>query len=61
MRLNMASSSGDKGRMLLRNFGFLRYARKVESSMEALFQGLRPQVRFTSIIPRLHTSLGAEA
>ena len=61
MRLNMKSSSGDKGSIELKNAGLFRYALKVESSMDALFQGLRPQVRFTKMIPRLHTSFGPEA
>ena len=61
MRLRMESSSGDRGRIELRNLGFLRYALKVESSIDARFHGFRPQVRFTSIIPRLQTSLGPDA
>ena len=61
MRLRIASSSGESGRIDLRNLGFFRYARKVESSMEARFQGLRPQVRLTKITPRLHTSFGMVA
>ena len=61
MRLMMESSSGEMGRMVLRNLGSFMYARKVLSSKEARFHGLRPQVRFTRMTPRLHTSLGAEA
>lgn len=61
MRLRIESSSGDNGRIELRNFGFLRYALKVESSIDARFHGFRPQVRFTRMIPRLHTSLGPDA
>lgn len=61
MRLRMKSSSGDNGSIELKNLGLFRYARKVESSMDARFHGLRPQVRFTRMIPRLHTSLGPEA
>lgn len=60
MRLKIESSSGDNGRMELKNLEFLRYALKVESSMDARFQGFLPHVRFTKIIPRLHTSLGPE-
>ena len=61
MRLRMESSSGDSGKIELRNFGFLRYALKVESSIDARFHGFRPQVRFTNMIPRLHTSLAPDA
>lgn len=61
MRLRIESSSGDNGKMELRNFGFLRYALKVESSIDARFHGFRPQVRFTNMIPRLHTSFGPDA
>lgn len=61
MRRRIESSSGDKGRMDLKNLGLFRYALNVESSMEARFQGFRPQVRFTSMIPRLQMSLGPDA
>ena len=61
MRPKMVFNSEDNGNIVLRNFGFARYARKVESSMEALFQGFLPQVRFTRMIPRLQMSFGAEA
>jgi beta-phosphoglucomutase-like phosphatase (HAD superfamily) len=61
MRLRMASSSREMGRMVLRNLGSFIKARKVLSSEEARFQGLRPQVRLTKITPRLQMSLGAEA
>ena len=61
MRLRIASSSPDSGRIEPRNSGFFKYARNVGSSMEAFFQGFRPQVRFTRMMPRLHTSFGAEA
>lgn len=61
MRLRMESSSGVKGKIELRNLGFFKYARKVESSMDARFHGFRPQVRFTRIMPRLQTSFGLEA
>ncbi|KAL8896427.1 MAG: hypothetical protein Q9207_007711 [Kuettlingeria erythrocarpa] len=61
MRRRMESSSGDKGKMELRNLGFFKYARKVESSMDARFHGFRPQVRFTRIMPKLQTSLGPDA
>ena len=61
MRLRIALSSPDSGRIEPRNSGFFKYARNVGSSMEAFFQGFRPQVRFTRMMPRLHTSFGAEA
>ena len=61
IRLRMESSSADKGRMDLRNFGSFMYARKVVSSKDARFHGLRPQVRFTRITPSDHTSFGADA
>jgi hypothetical protein len=44
-----------------KNLGSFMNARKVLSSKDARFQGLRPQVRLTKMTPRLHTSLGAEA
>lgn len=59
--LRMASSSREMGRMDLRNLGSLEKARKVLSSKEARFHGLRPQVRLTRMTPKLQTSLGAEA
>jgi hypothetical protein len=61
IRLRMASSSMETGRMVLRNLGSFMKARKVLSSNEARFHGLRPHVRFTSMTPRLQTSFGAEA
>jgi len=57
----ISSSSADNGKMVLKNLGFLRYARNVLSEGAALFHGFRPHVRFTRITPRDHTSLGAEA
>ena len=60
IRLRIESSSGERGRMDVRKLGSLRYARKVASSVEARFQGLRPQVRLTRITPRDQTSFGAE-
>jgi hypothetical protein len=57
----ITSSSSEIGRMDLRNLGSFMNARKVLSSKEARFQGLRPQVRLTSMTPKLHTSLGADA
>lgn len=33
----------------------------MESSVEALFQGFRPQDKLTRMTPRLHISFGAEA
>jgi hypothetical protein len=56
-----ASSSKEMGRMDRRNLGSFMKARKVLSSKEARFQGLRPHVRFTKMTPRLQMSLGAEA
>lgn len=56
----MSFSSSDTGRMVFRNSGLRRYARYVESSKEACFHGLRPQVRFTKITPSDQTSLGAQ-
>lgn len=61
MRLRMASSSKEMGRMVLKNLGSFMKARKVLSSEEARFQGLRPQVRLTRMTPRLQMSLSAEA
>jgi hypothetical protein len=61
MRLRIASSSREIGRIVLRNLGSFMKARKVLSSEEARFQGLRPQVRFTRMTPRLQMSLGPEA
>jgi hypothetical protein len=61
MRRIMESSSGEMGRMDLRNFGSFMYALKVLSSKEARFHGLRPQVKLTRMTPRLHMSLGADA
>jgi hypothetical protein len=60
-RLRMPFSSSEMGRMLFRKLRSLTYARKVESSREARFHGLRPQVRFTKMTPSDQTSLGAEA
>jgi hypothetical protein len=56
-----ASNSMEIGRMERRNLGSFMKARKVLSSNEARFQGLRPQVRLTKMTPRLQMSLGAEA
>jgi hypothetical protein len=61
MRLKIMFSSGEIGKIELRNFGSFKKARNVESSGEAFFQGLRPQVRLTKITPRLQTSFGAAA
>jgi hypothetical protein len=61
IRLKMELSSGESGKIDLRNWGSFKKARKVESSADALFHGFRPQQRFTRITPRLHTSLGADA
>lgn len=55
----MSFSSSDTGRISFKNSGLRANARYVESSKEACFHGLRPQVRFTRITPRLQTSLGA--
>lgn len=56
----MSLSSSDTGRMVLRNSGDRVKARYVESSKEACFHGLRPQVKLTRMTPRLQTSLGAQ-
>lgn len=61
MRRKIRFRSNEMGKMVLKNLGSFRNARKVESSDEAFFQGLRPQVKFTRMTPRLHTSLGAAA
>lgn len=61
MRRKMSVSSGASGRIEPRKLGSFRNARKVESSGDAFFHGLRPQVKFTRMTPRLHTSLGADA
>jgi hypothetical protein len=61
MRLRITLSSREMGRIELRNVGSFKKARKVESSGEAFFQGLRPQVKLTKMTPRLQTSLGAAA
>jgi hypothetical protein len=61
MRLKITLSSGEMGKIELRNVGSFKKARKVESSDEAFFHGLRPQVRLTKMTPRLQTSLGAAA
>ena len=55
------SSSGERGKMELRNRGFFKYALKVASSIDARFHGLRPQVKFTRITPSAHMSFGPEA
>ena len=61
IRLKIMFSSGEMGKIELRNLGSFKKARNVESSGEAFFQGLRPQVRLTKMTPRLQTSLGAAA
>lgn len=60
-RRKIMLSSGEMGKMELRKLASDRKARKVESSVEAFFHGLRPQVKFTKMTPRLQTSFGAEA
>jgi hypothetical protein len=57
----MLFSSGDTGKIVLKNDESFKKARKVESSGDAFFHGFRPQVRFTRMTPKLHTSLGADA
>jgi len=57
----MASNSVEIGRMVLKNLGSFMKARKVLSSKDARFHGLRPHVKLTRMTPRLQTSLGAEA
>ena len=60
IRPKMSFSSSDNGKMVLRKSGLLVNARYVESSNEACFHGLRPQVRLTRTTPRLQISLGAQ-
>lgn len=59
MRLKITTASVESGKIDWRKNGCFRYARNVESSKEARFQGLRPQVRLTRMTPRAHTSLAA--
>lgn len=56
----MQFKSSDNGRIVFKKLGFLENALYVESSVEACFHGLRPQVRLTSITPRDQMSLGAD-
>ena len=58
---SMESSSGERGRIFRKKFGSRKYARKVESSTDARFHGLRPHVRLTRMTPRDQTSFGADA
>ena len=61
IRLRMEFSSTERGRIDLRKLLSRRKARKVESSGQARFHGLRPQVRLTRMTPNDQTSLGADA
>lgn len=61
MRRKIIFNSAEMGKIELKNMGSFKNARNVESSGEAFFQGLRPQVKLTRMTPRLQTSLGAEA
>lgn len=56
---SMLFNSSDNGKMVFRKFGSFLKARYVESSSEACFHGLRPQVRLTRMTPRDQTSFGA--
>ena len=60
IRLKMSLSSSERGKMVLRKPWLRVKARYVESSWDACFHGLRPQVRLTRTTPRLQTSLGAQ-
>jgi hypothetical protein len=53
-------SSSDNGKMVFKKSWFRVKALYVESSVEACFHGLRPQVRLTKITPRDQISLGAQ-
>lgn len=55
------SSSGDRGRIVLKKPGSLRKARKVLSLCDARFHGFRPQVKLTRMTPKDQMSLGADA
>ncbi len=55
----MSFNSSDNGKMVFKKLRFLVKARYVESSREAAFHGLRPQVRLTRMTPRDQMSLGA--
>lgn len=61
IRRKIMLSSTEMGKIELKNLGSWMNALNVESSGEAFFHGLRPQVKFTRITPRLQTSLGAAA
>jgi len=61
IRLSMAFNSEERGRIDLRKVLSRRKARKVESSQQARFHGLRPQVRLTRMTPKDQTSFGADA
>lgn len=59
IRQRILFKSSDKGKMVFKNSESLVNALYVESSTEACFHGLRPQVRLTRITPRDQMSLGA--
>lgn len=54
-------SSSETGRMVCKKLRSFLKALNVASSVDVRFQGLRPQVRLTSMTPRDQMSLGAEA
>lgn len=60
MRLNIQLSSSVTGRIDFKKSRSRMNALKVESSMDARFHGLRPQVRLTRITPSDHTSFAAD-
>jgi hypothetical protein len=61
IRLRIESNSEERGKIDLRNLESFKYVLNVESEVEALFHGLRPHVRLTSMTPRDQMSLGPEA
>ena len=61
MRWRIQFSPWEMGRMDWRKLESRRKARKVASSAEARFHGLRPQIRLTRMTPRDQTSLGADS
>lgn len=59
IRHRISFRSSDNGKMVFKNSESLENALYVESSTDACFHGLRPQVRLTRITPRDQMSLGA--
>jgi len=57
----MKFNSSEMGKMVCRKLRSFMKALKVESSIEARFHGLRPQVRLTRITPSAQMSLGADS